>query len=269
MCLATSTWSFARSNTSKARLQHRDLAFVEKIVNIFGRVALAVVFAAPAVAAEDALKLRAMPAIAKDVAAFPRVEAGAPAPILARINKALDHLDAALVASLKECRLQAGKNADWSRGLSVAMAGPDYLSLVARDNYDCGGAHPNVGTLALVYDLKTGTPVDLVKLLPGLKLKGALDTAADGSKIGTIASPDLTALYRKKVKLEADCKNAMEGQDLIFIAWPDAKEKGLVIEPENLPHVIAACGEDVTLSGETLKEAGAPPEFLQALGAHP
>ena len=131
--------------------------------------------------------------------------------------------------------------------------------------------HPNVGALALVYDLKTGTPVDLVKLLPGLKLKGALDTAADGSKIGTIASPALAALYRKAPKpgLDEECKGAIADQDLIFIAWPDSKAKGIVIEPENFPHVIAACAEDVTLDGEALKSAGAPAELLQALGTRP
>jgi hypothetical protein len=235
----------------------------------FGLLVLSAMIIAQSACAADAVKLRRMPALAKNVDAFPRVETGAPAAVVARINKALDSGESRLRDSLKQCREQAGKQGDWSRGVTVAMAGPGYLSLVARDNYDCGGAHPNVGTLALVYDLTTGTPVDLVKLLPGLKLQGARDSAADGSKVGTVASAELTALYKKSVKLDADCKSALDGQDLVFIAWPDAKEKGLVIEPENLPHVIAACGDDVTLSGETLKATGAPLELLQALGAHP
>ena len=231
---------------------------------VVGILVLGATMAAPA-EAEDAVKLRRMPPLAKNVDAFPRVEAGAPAAVIAKINKALDGDEARLRASIKECREQAGARADWSRGVSVAMAGPGYLSLVARDNYDCGGAHPNVGTLALVYDLKAGIPVDLVKFLPGLKLQGGLDTAADDSKIGTIASPELTALYKKKVKLEADCQSALDGQDLVFVAWPDAKRKGLVVEPENLPHVIAACAEDGALDGETLRTNGAPPDLLQAL----
>jgi hypothetical protein len=152
------------------------------------------------------------------------------------------------------------------------MAGPGVLSLVARDDYYCpGAAHPDSGALALVYDLGTGRPVDLVNLLPGLKLASALDTASDGSKIGTIASKELTALYRKAAKpdLEADCKAVLDDQDLTFIAWPDAKAKGLVIEPAGLIHAIAACGVAVTLDVETLKASGASPEFLGALAARP
>ncbi|MCI4679595.1 hypothetical protein K9U39_07190 [Rhodoblastus acidophilus] len=147
------------------------------------------------------------------------------------------------------------------------MAGPGFLSLVARDDYFCGGAHPDGGALALVFDLRAGRSVDLVKLLPGLNLKGGLDTAADGARVGTIASAELSALYRKAPKrgLDPECKGALDGQDQTFIAWPDAQSGGLVIEPENLPHVIAACGADVTLDTDALKAAQAAPELSQAL----
>ena len=219
--------------------------------------------------AQQAVELAPRPPIAKDAAVFPRMKSGAPAEVISRVNKALDADEARLRESRKQCLVQAEGRGDWSRTVSVTMAGPDFLSLVARDQYFCGGAHPDGGALALVFDLRSGRPVDLVKLLPGLKLKGGLDTSADGAQVGTIASPELTALYRKAVEphLDGACRDALKGQDLVFIAWPDAKAGGLVVEPENLPHVIAACGDDATLDAETLKAAQAAPEFLAALRA--
>ncbi|MGO8739538.1 hypothetical protein [Rhodoblastus sp.] len=225
---------------------------------------------APAIA-QDAVQLAPRPPVAKDVDAFPRLKAGAPAEVMARIDKALDADEARLRASRKDCLAQAEGHGDWSRTVEVTMAGPGFLSYVARDQYFCGGAHPDFGALALVFDLRAGRPVDLVKLLPGLHLKGALDSSADGAQIGTIASPELTALYRKLTApgLDADCKSALDNENLIFIAWPDAKAGGLVIEPENLPHVIAACGDDATLDAATLEAAQAAPELLEALRARP
>jgi hypothetical protein len=226
-------------------------------------------------AAEDAVKLRPMPPLAKNIAAFSRMTAGAPPAVMEKINTALDRDESRLRAARLECFHNGdGKKAqgDWSREIAITMAGPDYLSLVARDDYYCqGAAHPDGGALALVYDLRTGRPVDLVTLLPGLKLAGALATASDGSKMGTIASKELTALYKKAPKpdLDADCKAVLDDQDLTFIAWPDAKAKGLVIEPVGLIHAIAACGVAVTLDGETLKTTGVAPEFLRALAARP
>jgi hypothetical protein len=226
-----------------------------------------------AAASEDAVKLRAMPPIAKDVAAFPRMAAGAPPEVREKINTALDRDESRLRAARQECLHNGeGKKGDWSRKIVITMAGPGFLSLVARDDYYCpGAAYPDGGALALVYDLGTGRPIDLVKLLPVLKLAGALDTASDGSKIGTIASKELTALYKKAAKpdLDPDCKGVLDDQDLTFIAWPDAKAKGLVIEPVGLIHAIAACGVAVTLDGETLKATGAAPEFLGALTVRP
>jgi hypothetical protein len=218
-------------------------------------------------AAQQAVQLAPRPPIAKDVAAFPRLQSGAPADVISRVNKALDADESRLRETRKECLAQAEGHGDWSRTIAVTMAGPDFLGLVARDQYFCGGAHPDGGALALVFDLRAGRPVDLVKLLPGLKLKGGLDASADGAHVGTIASPELTALYRKAIEphLDAECKDALIGQDLIFIAWPDAKAGGLVVEPENLPHVIAACGEGATIDAETLKAAQAAPQLVEAL----
>jgi len=221
-------------------------------------------------AAEGAVKLRPMPPIAKDVAAFPRIAAGAAAQVMDKINTALDRDESRLRAARKECFHNG--DGDWSRKIAITMAGPGYLSFFARDDYYCrGAAYPDGGALALVYELGTGRPVDLVKLLPGLKLAGALFTASDGSKIGTIASSELTALYRKAPKpaIDADCKGVLDDQDLTFIAWPDAKARGLVIEPVGLIHAIAACGVAVMLDAQTLKASGALPEFLTALTASP
>lgn len=232
------------------------------------------VFAAPDVAApvlaEGSAKIAPRPALSKGVEAFPRIEGGASPEAIARIDKSLDGADRRVRQAARECLAQAGGQGDWARRVSVAMAGPRFLSLVARDDYFCGGAYPDASVLALVYDLDTGGLVDLQKLAPGLATKTALDTAGDGSKIGTIASEKLSSLYREGAGRDApdpDCASVLKDADLAFIAWPDAKKGGLVVSTTSLPHVVRACGPEVTIAPESLKAAGADPALLKALAA--
>ncbi len=216
------------------------------------------------------VRIARRPALSKGVAAFPRIEGGVSAQAIARIDKSLDGADRRVRQSVKECLAQAGGHGDWTRSVSVAMAGPRFVSLVARDSYFCGGAYPDTSVLALVYDLDTGGLVDLQKLAPGLSTKTALDTAGDGSKIGTIASDKLSSLYREGAKrddADPDCGNVLKDADLAFIAWPDAKAGGLVVSPTTLPHVVRACGPEVTIAPDALKASGADPALLEALAS--
>lgn len=238
------------------------------------QAAVLLLLAAPAqqaaVAQRGTVALASQPAPWKGVDAFPKILAGAPPEAMLRINKSLEAANVRVRKSVKQCVADGAGHADWTRTVSVAMKGPRYLSLVARDEIFCGGAHPDNGVLSLVFELDTGALVDLQKLLPGLATTAALDSATDGSKIGTIASEKLSALYREGAKRDGpdpDCVNALKESDLAFIAWPDAGEGGLVIAPTTLPHVVAACGPDVTLSPATLKDAGADPALLEALAA--
>ena len=226
----------------------------------------------------EPVRLTPQPALGAGLAAFPRIAAPAAFPHTAapddpasqRINQALTAADARLRAAAKDCRANASdpKDADWQRTVAVAMAGPGYLALIASDDLFCGGAHPDADRFALAYDLRTGTQLNWERLLPKtLAGKATLDTAADGTRLGVLASPALTALYLQLAKPDADCAPALRDTDLQFILWPDATRQGVAMQPSGLPHVIAACGTDVVVPLATARMLGVDPALLDAIAA--
>jgi hypothetical protein len=198
-------------------------------------------------------------------AAFPRIAAPL-TPTTAKINEALSRLDRRWAGFVKECKA-GGKDNNADRTIAVTMAGPRFLSLVARDEEYCGGAHPDNSTLALVYDLDTGRPVDLPKLLgPKLVTAIATDSVIDGTTIGEIASGDLQGFYVLAAKPDGDCEDVLRPPVLKFVAWLDGGRRGLVIEPI-LPHAARACGAAQLISLKDLRELGADPALIAALSA--
>jgi hypothetical protein len=240
------------------------------------RVFLYLVFLAALVsqarAANDAsgVQLKKLPPVTANVAAFPRLAAGAQPAIIERINKALARGDGRVQKAATDCLREDRRHADWSRKVSVTMQGPRYVSFVASDEYFCGGAHPDSSTVALVFDLDTGTLADWAKLLPELVQHTGTDTAGDGSALGTIASEKLADLYRDTAKhggSDPDCADALKDTELNFILWPDAKQNALAVQPAGLLHVIAACGPALPIPVETLRSLGVNVELLGAIEA--
>jgi hypothetical protein len=135
----------------------------------------------------SAVQLKTLPPVTANVAAFPRLSAGAQPAIIERINKALTRGDGRVRKAATDCLREDRKHADWSRKVSVTMQGPRYVSFVASGEYFCGGAHPDSSTVALVFNLDTGMPADWAKLLPELAQHTGTDTAGDGSILGTVA----------------------------------------------------------------------------------
>ena len=217
-------------------------------------------------AADLPVTLKSLPPLAKDVAAFPRIAAPADA-AAQRINLALDRQDKVVKSAAKDC-----PHDGWSRDITVAMRGPRYLALTAQDSWECGGAHPDASRLVLVYDLATGSPVNWARLLPATMIQSAtLDTAGDGTRIGVIQSRALQDDYVKartsdpKDPLDPDCKDVVQDPDLKFNLWPDAQAGGVRIEPEGLPHVVAACGDSVPIPTAVLRKMGVQPALLDAI----
>lgn len=216
------------------------------------------------------IQLRKLPPVTGNVAAFPRLVAGAEPAIVERINKMLARSDGLVRSATKDCLRAGRKHADWSRKVSVTMQGPRYVSFVASDDYFCAGAYPDTSTVALVFDLNTGTLVDWAKLLPELAQGTGTDKAGDGSTLGTVSSEKFTDLYRNAAKHGGDdpeCVDALKETELNFILWPDAKQDGLAVQPVGLPHVIAACGSTRPIPLETLRSFGVNAEFLKAIDA--
>lgn len=206
------------------------------------------------------------------VAALPRLRDASSS--ARRINQALNAADERARLAAEDCDAQTAEargdktEPAWQRTVTVAMRGPRYLALVASDNWYCGGAYPDTSRFALVYDLNTGEPVNWMRLLPKTLVRAAaMDTAGDGTRLGVIDSPQLTALYLKMRKADADCMDALRSQSLTFLLWPDAKQEGLAMEPSNLPHVIAACGGEVLIPLQSLRALGVDAGLLNAIAA--
>ena len=223
----------------------------------------------------DAIQLQEQQALGPHLAAFPRI-AGPQEPAAQRVNQALAAADARLLAAVKDCRAQAQADPaqagdagePWERTVTVAMRGPRYLALVVGGSMFCGGAHPDIDGFVLAYDLRTGSPLNWERLLPkAVAGTASLTTAADGTRLGVLASPALTALYLKLLKPEDDCAQALQDGALTFMLWPDATHDGVTMAPADLPHVIAACGDAVTIPQATLRTLGADPALLAAIEA--
>ncbi|PWB79256.1 MAG: hypothetical protein C3F11_21355 [Methylocystaceae bacterium] len=174
-----------------------------------------------------------------------------------RINDVFDAADARIRKEAASCK------GFWDRRTSVTMAGPHYLSVLASDDFFCGGAYPDDSNLALVFDLVTGALVDWGKLLPGLAKKKQTTTAADGTTLGTISSPRLQELYIDGTKPSEDCTSALDLDQLDFIVWLNTKEPGLVVKPI-LAHVVRACGPAITIPLKILKSTEVSADFLRA-----
>jgi hypothetical protein len=224
-----------------------------------------------AASAGDLVGLVKTPALAKGLAAFPRLAGSEPA--IQKINKGLEQGDRRAKKAAKDCRDQGKDRSDWTRKVEVTMRGPDFVSYVASDDFFCGGANPDTDTLALVYDLATGIPVDWTKLLPAsAEVSAATATAGDGTVLGTVASPKLKELYLKNLHItDVDdphqCDDVLKDADLSFILWPDVKADGLVLAQMDLPHVAAACGPPATVPMAALRELGVDAGFLDAIEA--
>jgi len=241
--------------------------------NVMARMipTLALAFSLIATSA-SALTLTQPPPLAKGLPALPRIAAPA-TPGAARINAALTKEDASWRAFIKECHDQAGADFDLERSNQVAMAGPAYFALTIGYSYDCGGAHPDGGTIALVYDLNTGAPANWARLLPKALIDStSTDSAGDGTTIGLIASKTLQKIYAREALAHGDadfktnCADVVSQDGLTFQVWPDAKADGLMLVPD-LPHVVLACGDPQVVSVQALKNLGVGAALLSAIDA--
>jgi hypothetical protein len=185
-----------------------------------------------------------------------------------RLQQALATCDDGARASFKQMGEDAPKDqdpteGDWRRSVQITMQGPRFLSLVASDEVFCGGAHPDTGTMAMVFDLTTGAPVNWLAMVPKSAAASThADTVSDGSTVSGLALAGLA-----KINLAAadqDCNDAfVEGQS--FQLWPDARAGTLVAQAFDLPHVVAACAAQIPLSLEQARGLGFDESLLGAI----
>lgn len=186
-----------------------------------------------------------------------------------RLTKALAECDAAALADMKQSHIPqkdwpGALGEDWSRKVEVTMQGPQFFSLVATDEYvHCAGAHPNSDTVAMVFDMTTGTPVNWLALVA--KSAGAsvfTDAVADGSQIGALVLPALATI--NLAAASADCKDAfLDPQS--FQLWPDARTGTLVAQAFDLPHAATDCVVQIPLTMEQARTLGFDEKLLSAI----
>jgi hypothetical protein len=226
--------------------------------------------------AADSIVLSKPPVLRKNVAAMPLIR-NPESEEHQRINLSLKKIDATMLSTLAECdrdysnfaqmtdnqHAEQSHRGDWTRKVAVTMAGPRYLSYLIKDSNFCGGAHPNFSESALVFDLKTGSPVNWTAVL-GRESK--LQPADDWISIPAqqVVNKSLKAFYAEHLSDDECRKIVSEDDDLSLLIWPDAKLRKLVLG-SNLRHVVEACAEHVTLSAEEARQLGFSDTFLQTI----
>ena len=260
-----------------SRPMARDMSSVCRIVTL---AAAALFLALPARASDSTLQLQNPPPVAKDAAAMPRI-ASPSDDAERRINAALKRLDANLSKAIRACRGKDSGSDDWVRKVEPTMRGPRYLSYVIRDMSFCGAPYPPIGTMSIVYDLETGTPVDWTRLLPpSMTGKVGLTEGMDGTRIVTLASPRLFSLYLsgydRAIRMPgndiaaedlATCREAVQDEaNPPMMVWLDAKSGGLAVQFD-LIHAVQVCALPVVIPVEVLRANGVNAALLDAIAA--
>lgn len=228
--------------------------------------------------AQFPVSLEPMTQLRKGVDAWPLISHPS-TPGERQVNDALNRLNENMVRSLKECDANyrdwakqvhqplTGKNAvgqDWERTIAITMTGPRFLSIVAIDGFVfCGGAHPDRDTLAMVFDLTTGKPANWMNLIgKSANASAYSDTNSDGTTVGALIVHALRVMTQAKA--DKECKDAFRNPQS-YQLWPDAKSGTLTAEPFGLPHVVAACADDITLTPDQARKVGFDETLLSAI----
>jgi len=193
-----------------------------------------------------------------------------------RINATLKLLNRELAHSLQECD-ESARQSDldendspkkstrargvWDRKVRVTMRGPVLLSMVANDEVFCGGAHPDSDTTAMVFDLGTGKRVDWQTYFSE-PLEGPSDTMSDGGIENGLVIPALREM--SLLSAVPDCRTAFV-EDQSYLIWPDAKRGVLIALPVDLPHVVAACADQISLTPEKALALGFTAPLIDAI----
>jgi len=140
-----------------------------------------------------------------------------------------------------ECELIAGggsSSGGWSESWEPKMFGRKWLSVTRYVETYCGGPHPDSWTSSHTYDLQSGREVDLSKWLNKSVGEAAfrrllLDASGRGD--------------------DADCSEVVEQSIEGFALDIELRRNGLAFTPNNLPHVVQACGDEAFISFAELR----------------
>ena len=212
--------------------------------------------------ADEAIHLRPSPPIAKGDAAFPRAVAAPGDKAIARINAVLASADQGA-----SCDGEGGPNSTWSRTTFSTMRGPRYLSLLAYNEWYCGGPYPGTDQETFVFDLGKGAPIDW----KGIFKAGVVASESVQGGAATVTSPVLWKLYAAAASADLkdkECEQVLADPTAIGVdltLWPDAEADALEVMQADFPHVVQACGPPESLSLAELRRLGVDAAFLADL----
>jgi len=138
-----------------------------------------------------------------------------------------------------------GVDGDLDATLAPTLITPRWLGAALSQADECGGAHPNSGTVLVAFDRSTGALVDLHSWLG--------NAALDRSEASADLPPTLRPAFRRLIMAEAgnvepDCRDALASQEFWDIGLD---RRGLTFRPE-LPHVVQACADDMLVRWASL-----------------
>jgi hypothetical protein len=149
---------------------------------------------------------------------------------LSPLRRALEKLNRDIIGQYFDCMTSsasAGTQLEFSGAITPEAVTEHFVMVERSSSYDCGGPYPDGGRDFLIFDRNTGKVVDT---------KSWLTSGVD-------------SLGRKYWKSDdKECADAIS-KETSFSVWPS--KKGLVFEPD-LPHVIVACANPVTVPYATL-----------------
>lgn len=234
---------------------------------------LGVLCAVSSAPAQQTVTLQRLPPLEKSVAAFPHVVAGVSVStaIAATINASLQRHDVKVMQAAKACsdeflESEGHRSSEgWTRKVTVTMQGPAFLSMDTEDFQYCGGAHPEMETMPLVYDLATGKALTWKSVLPADATLHS-DYALDGTSVDVVRWNPLRAVALQASNEE--CRDALQGSGAIqFSLSLDGRAGALVVRVFGLAHSIGACGGPFRISAAKAKQLGVAARVTDALTA--
>jgi hypothetical protein len=192
-----------------------------------------------------------------------------------KINAEIRQLNKAVADIAEGCAHPAaddpgsGRPGFVERQIEVTLRGPRYLSMVAGDGEDCGGAHPANHTEVIIFDLTTGVLVNPMTLLAksaGVSMRDGFNL--DGTKVDALIIPGLAKMYIDAAPPDNpgdDCKDVFSDRDQAFYIWPDAKKGTLDVEAFGVPQVVSHCAYDMNLSLDQARKLGFSETLLRSI----
>lgn len=140
------------------------------------------------------------------------------------------------------CRADAGANGSWQYKATPTLAlwSKHWLTVVEDSLSFCGGSYSNRTHEAKVYDLRSGSAVDVLSWFQSgtFRLIDNAQTLSSASPLGKLVTEQAVRQSQR------GCRNVLE-ENQWYKIWPS--RGGMVFYPE-LPQVAAACANEIVLT---------------------